>query len=356
MHRFVSFRFVMILAAGCSGSSPEPDLSPILNEPAEATRGPVDPAAQEFDLGPVLARGQEIRHEFTLTNPTDRPVRLLRATAFTPCCSAVGPLPRSIPPGGTVKVPVVYRPGLQSGPRRVAFSVETDGLNRPAHWLALTARLFPEWAIIPSDENPRSFPLGSGGKFTFRIVCRARGGEGLTLPTTIEAAEPLQLAPPGATRVTEQEGGLDETDRTIEVLVPPGAAIGLNRGVLSFRWSDGRTSNHEVVWEVIPRLQAFPSVLVFKSTDVPTTASVRVVSDGRPFRILKVTGALLGDGLAIPAGSSRRHGLLLPIEPSRTTGSAQGDDITITTDHPDQPVVTVGVSLFSPGRAKGGTD
>jgi len=64
-----------------------------------------------FDFGSVLSRGQTLNHEFVLRNPTDRTIKLLKAEALTPCCSAVGPLPPSIPPGGEVKVPTVLSLG-----------------------------------------------------------------------------------------------------------------------------------------------------------------------------------------------------------------------------------------------------
>ena len=59
--------------------------------------------------------------------PNRSGIRLLSAVAFTPCCSAIGPLPEEIPPRGAAKVPVAFRPGDGSGPRRVQFLVAANG-------------------------------------------------------------------------------------------------------------------------------------------------------------------------------------------------------------------------------------
>ncbi len=65
---------------------------------------------EEFDFGTVLAQGQVLRHEFTLTNPTNQPMRVLKATALTPCCSEVGPISSAtIAPGGHREIPAVLR-------------------------------------------------------------------------------------------------------------------------------------------------------------------------------------------------------------------------------------------------------
>lgn len=64
----------------------------------------------QHDFGPVLARGQTLRHEFSLTNPTNRPMRLIGAKLSTPCCSLLGPLPTDvIPPGDRREIAAFLR-------------------------------------------------------------------------------------------------------------------------------------------------------------------------------------------------------------------------------------------------------
>lgn len=166
----VSLCFVIIFAVlGCSKPTDNlADLS-ILNAPTEKSTF-LETNNQEFDLGPTLSHGQTLRHEFTLTNGTNQPVRLMSSMAQTPCCSTIGPLPDSVPPHGVVKIPVVFRPGFATGFKRVVFTAETDRDNSRVCLFALSANLFSELEVI-SDEGIRSYPAGVGGKQTFHVVC-----------------------------------------------------------------------------------------------------------------------------------------------------------------------------------------
>ena len=76
--------------------------------------GPSELPAIADDLGTILADGQGVHHDFTVRNTTGRPIRLLKGEALTPCCSSIGPIPESIPPEGTARIPAVWKAGLQS--------------------------------------------------------------------------------------------------------------------------------------------------------------------------------------------------------------------------------------------------
>jgi hypothetical protein len=338
---------LLILASGCSTSTPDPDLAAILGNPADGGRGqkPESSGDLEFDFGPILARGQTLRHIFTLTNPTERPIRLLKAMVYTPCCSAVEELPRTIPSGGEVKVPVILKPGYQSGRKRVEFAIATDAEDRPVWRLALDARLFSEWEVDPVGESGLKIPVGQAGTRTFRIVCRRKGDEGRRSPESIEAREPLQASFDGPAAEQEQPDGLVEATRDVEVSIPATEETGLRQGEILFRWSDDHRERHIVTWEVTPHIRATPSGLMIKPAGGPTTQMVSVASDDRPFRILKVVGPLLADGIETSTDPGRSHRLRLSINPAKAiTGGAS--DIYISTDHPGQPTVTLSVLVM----------
>ena len=173
--------FATVCLAGCSGSPP----------PATGIQGAlfpptaIDPTTRTtlaFDFGRVPARGQELRHVFTLTNATDRPVRLLSSISYTPCCSAVEKLPQNIPTAGSGDVNVLFKPGHQTGPRSVAFEIRTDSVEQPVWRLVLRAQPFSECEITPVGDRFESIPLGRPSTENWRIVCRRMGSEGLPAP------------------------------------------------------------------------------------------------------------------------------------------------------------------------------
>src|SRR5690606_18249787 len=96
---------------------------------------------REHDLGVVLSRGQTIEHEFRLTNPADRPERILGAQALKPCCSEVAAVPTSIPAGGEARLAVRFKPGFQSGRKVVDFLVMTDRAEEPVRAFRLRSEL-----------------------------------------------------------------------------------------------------------------------------------------------------------------------------------------------------------------------
>src|SRR5688572_4247860 len=102
---------LMALMTGCSesgrGITPEPLSGRDVGSAEEIPDRPrPDVTMMEHDFGTVLARGQTLRHDFLLSNPTTRAMRLVKAMSFAPCCSEIGPLPEAIPPGGEAKVQV----------------------------------------------------------------------------------------------------------------------------------------------------------------------------------------------------------------------------------------------------------
>ena len=273
-------------------------------------------------------------------------MRLIKVEATTPCCSAAGPVPESIPPGGKVELSTTFRVGSETGRKRVGFLVLTDDPNRPTHTLSLTADLYSEWELKLSGSDPGRFPVGRGGELSFDVVSRRRGDEGLNPPGSVEADEPLG-AELGGPRADDRPNGITEAVQRLVVKIPPCEEPGARRAAVVFRWADGTTRTFDVAWEVVPRLRATPSGLVVKRSDEPSTAKVRVGSDGRPFRVLNVAGELLGAEALLPPGAARDHVLVLTIDPSRCSSGEGGvREVTITTDHPDQPVVKVSVLVL----------
>ena len=290
------------------------------------------------DFGTVLARGQTLDHAFVFENGTDRPVRLLGAEALTPCCSAVGPIPESVPPGGSAAIPVQLRVGLASGLKDVKFVLQTDDPAHPLRWMALHADLLAEFEMIEDPANKDRLKLGETARNSYRLIRRqdseAEGG-----PPSRISIEPASFAliptDPGESRT--DCGILESSNRYAMDLTAD--SLGLKQVSARFQWPDGREWTHSISWTVEPLLIATPPGLSL-TRSAPRKA-VQIQSTDRPFRILAIRGEGCHVDLALPSRASSHHILTFEIDPDTEPSGAIGE-IVVETDHPDQPRVLLG--------------
>ena len=165
------------------GRQPLPTYRPSLTMPS-TSRGGARSGYEEYGFGPVLTRGQTLRHEFTFSNNSKQPIRLIRAAASTPCCSAIGPLPtNAIPPGGRCQIPAILKVLTnQEEKKRVVFKVDTDSREQPTLMYALTAVFCPEWEVGDVGDRPPALAVNRAGHHVIRVVSRRVGPEGESLP------------------------------------------------------------------------------------------------------------------------------------------------------------------------------
>ena len=171
----------------------------------------------------------------------------------------------------------------------------------------------------------------------------------MSLPTAFETTAPLEILAvvPGST--SDNESGMTQSSCEVQVMIPKTQKTGFHRASLLCRWPDGKVVKQPFAWEVIPHLEASPAGLVLGSREGPTKVSVRVASDGRPFRVRAVTGRLISGTVILPRESALAHTLNLTIDPSRSTGKSSERDLLVVTDHPEQPTLTVSVLLLPNG-------
>jgi hypothetical protein len=88
MRRALCVLPVMIAISGCSRSASEAEISTILGPDFAGSEGGGRAATDgnEFNFGHVVARGQLLQHEFTFTNSTNQPLRLISAVAMLNQC------------------------------------------------------------------------------------------------------------------------------------------------------------------------------------------------------------------------------------------------------------------------------
>jgi hypothetical protein len=195
---------------------------------------PSNYTTQELNLGSVLGHGQILRHEFTLTNSSDRTIRVLRASSSFPCCASIGPLPATIPPRGEVKVPVVVKTENKSGPLHIGFAVVTDSLAAPIRHLGIAVRLIPEWQIEDKEAPTHTLSLGEAGKRIYRITCRRMETGGLGLPDRVAVGGPMKAALKDEAQETTISGGIIEATREVAVDLLPSSQAGRRQGEILF--------------------------------------------------------------------------------------------------------------------------
>lgn len=307
---------------------------------------------QSYDFGTILADGQTLHHEFVLRNTAGRPIRPIGSKAVTPCCSSIGPLPESIPPGGEARIPTALRPGHEWGLKRVSFLLETDWEEWSVIQLALQARLISAWQVEPVGRSAASIPSGRSGKIGFRVVARRNGSAGRDLPDEISAAPPLVASFQGRPTTTTGSDGWIEAARDVAVSIPAASQPGVKRSEVRFRWSDGHSEVVPVGREVRPPLKVTPAGLVLRHSGREIEQSIVVESDGLPFRVTAVTSPILAEPVKPSREPGRRHVIPVKID-LRKRPVDRVLSITIATDDPDQPAVDLSVLVLSDADAKG---
>ena len=182
------------------------------------------------DFGTLPAKDAVLTHEFVVSNSTDQPIRLLGASASTPCCSEVRLLPDEILAGGNARIPVTFKTRGRSGLQRLGFIVTTDAAEIERIELAVSANLLPTWEARIQEGSDQYLSVGRQGKQRFRCLTRSRGGEGLPAPESLKASSPLTASFAAPASEVAGDDGVIETTREVEVVIPADSEPGEKRG------------------------------------------------------------------------------------------------------------------------------
>ena len=101
-----------------------------------------------------------------------------------------------------------------------------------------------------------------------------------------------------------------------------------------------------------PRLSVSPSGLLLHESSKLVRQQIVVTSDGRPFRVEKVSSPILSGKAELPRQCAVRQVLSLRLDASRAPAS-RAVDIAIKTDHPDQPSVSLSVLVLPEAKEDG---
>jgi hypothetical protein len=243
-----------LLACGCSGTTTVPGRGDLA---ADGVSIPDDSGGgrdgyEEHDFGPVLTHGENLLHEFILINSSEHTVRFLKATASTPCCSTIGPLPTGpIPPGGQARIATELKSaGNRSEDKRVWFTVQTDSHDKPIVTYVLRARFCPEWQVVPCGDQPSTLAVNQASQHVIRVVTRRVGGKGETLPERVEAESPLVARFIGQPHEVREPNNITSDFRDVEVTLAAASVPMTCRRAVVFHWPEGRKRSYDIAWRV----------------------------------------------------------------------------------------------------------
>ncbi len=299
------------------------------------------------DVGLRIADDRPIHHEFRLRNSTDRPIRLVNAVVTTPCCSSIGPIPKSIPAHGEAGVPVEFRPGFQSGRKRLQFVAATDREDCRRIEMSLTADLRPSWEVAPIGEPSLRVVVGSPSIHSYRIITRQKDAGGLPPPSGLDVGAPFTARFVGEPAERRLPGEIVEAERTIQVESPAIQEPGVASADLRLTWTGGTSHTHPIRWEITPLVRVAPLTLVVRSGESAHRASVTIHSVDRPIRILGVSGSVLAKPVEPTRDSALVHRLDLTIDAAR--GREDGSEVEVMTDHPAQSRLKLKVLIVPRG-------
>lgn len=314
----------------------------------EASRAARLFTSQIQTLPATLAHGQTLRHRFTLTNPTDRPIRLLRAEALTPCCSSIRLETDAIAARGSATAEVEWRVGRTTGRKSTDYTIETDSADYPVLSLRLIADLWADWEAMPDHAGVPRIRKGETGELRLKIVSRRDDSNGLGPPIEVESSPPLhaRLVESKSPPVPVAEGIREESAEVVAT-IDPSSEIGVHRGTIRFGWADGRQEERELAWEVAPPVQVQPATL-FLARGEPTTKTVTIRSEGDPIHVLGATSPFLTGSRLNPEVLSDAHVIELDlIAPLDATDSAAV--VRFETDSERQPFIDVNL-ILSPAQ------
>lgn len=342
------FAFVTGCSNGGGGEKPSTAQSATEAEGNRSLTPTVEAVVDRFDYGFVLARGQELCHEFIYHNDESRPIRILSAVALTPCCSRIEAAPDPVAPGGEAILRTWLTASKQSEKKRAEFIVRTDSHLHPQSVLAVEAEFEAGWEVHELKGSDHNVIAGRSGTQTFRIVYRSVGdGQPSRGAPSMTASPPLSARLVRRPRERLRRDGVTESACEVVVDIPRQEEPGRRSGAVRFTWDGGREETLAVHWTVRDGLSVAPSGLV---VDDPERAySLVVTSDDRPFRILSIEcDAVVGEP-TLDSAPARSHALSLRFLPNHGE-TVQVSNLYVNTDRAVRP--RIAVSIFQPPSRK----
>jgi len=329
---------------------------------AERTPSAPDaPTLVLYRLGDVVGVGQTIRHEFELRNPTDEELRIVHAQPLTPCCSSIGDGPNVVPPRGSIRVPVTFKPGYVDQTKQVEFVLRTDSQAAPIYRFVLAANVISSFGVeriegqpaskasatVSGPSRPSPDETDEEPARLYRVTCRKVGSEGLEPPERVETDDGISAVFLDDATV-ERDGDMIEFTRTLRVAMEQAEDPGFYKRWVRLHWDDGSTREFPVAWTIAPHVEAKPAALVFNSAaQLESEREIEIVSRSDPFRVVEVDGPLQAEPTGVPSDEPAHAQRLRVAFDPEAFELGPVTTLRLLTDHPRQHVVEI--SLFVKG-------
>jgi hypothetical protein len=338
--------------AGCGMDRKEDDSGPLPDdpglvargEPARLSRHPLIPLDETtFHFGTVLTSpGRTLTHSYRLANSTGDPITITTVENLKPCCGTIELERSTVLPGAVTAARVRISLGDGTKPDvDHAAVIQTDPAGFGPILLRTQARVLPRIQVLeePSAFTDHAVPSTAAPRVcTFRVVAHGTAGEpGIDLKTT-SVASSLVVGWTGPVREERNSEGIQTRSRIFSITLdprdrPPGPQV----DTITLTSAGQAVLEHGIHWEVVTAITAAPGLIVLG----PSRPTCRVLLQARDHQAFRLTGLPEIPGVRFEAEgqtAARRQVLLAIWDGASDLGTGK-QQLTIETDHPQQPRV-----------------
>ena len=307
-------------------------------------------SSRRFHFGSVVGRTNlKLPHDYTITNRSDRPFKILRSINAKPCCGEVEPIaPKILAPGESITLKVTVRIGETLGLLRHRALVETDLPTDSVLEFWTTADVLPRVRVeeVAGDLHPLFPGQSARRRFTAIAYGTATDAPPELDDSTVRATSGVIWE--DAARERRLDNQILERTRHFAVELKAGGKPGSRIEDISVVDGKNILWRQQLAWEVASSLKATPPGIILSQPSGVTEEKVVIRSvDRRPFSLLGIESNLPGvSARAGDGGAQAVHVVRVKIEPSPGNAGHAGR-VMIKTDHPNQPVVIVSVFVSS---------
>jgi len=302
------------------------------------------------DFGTIIRRPElELVHTYEIRNRSDRPIKL-QARNGKPCCGSIDFNPTALRPGEATSLQVTLRAGDTIGPLQHYTILETEHPELPTQEYWTTAQIHPRVRIERSDSRVPELSPGQSRSVRFTLLTYHSSSESPDGLDEVAIQSESSFDWEGPPRERTLSDGLIERARDFSLVLE--AALRSGPKADEIRVVDGPEVllTHPVRWNVRPAIDTSPRGLVLLETDGPGERLTLRARDGQPFVIEKVETKLNGLRIGLNNADSTEaavQSIEVATEPG-TKFERRAGALMITTSHPVQPTVEVGLFVSRP--------
>jgi hypothetical protein len=320
-----------------AGAAPTAAVSATAVDPATAPR--IKFEAKKWNFGKVT-EGPEVETHFRFTNKGKSPLKIERVDTSCGCTAAESEGRTEIPPGETGAIKVKYSTKDRPGPTSKTITVTTNDPAKQSVVLTIEVDVVRLIDVQPSRVTFYNMKKGESRTLKVKVL----GKEGLPLKILSAKSTSGSVA---VSMTALREG--TRRGATIEVTLPGDKPIGMIGDEIVLATSSRKSPEVRipVVGEVLGRVQVFPR-MVYLNGVTGNTVSLQVVAiPAEGFKVLKAKAAKGQVNTRVrkakTADGKDKWWVDVSIPWLQRLGPLV-DEVTISTNDPEQPAVTIPVS------------